>query len=360
MLSWFDGGLHFFERVPLDRGQVLLSTYYFAYFLTFLVIYLMLRHWQRRGTFKVWPHQVVDIIIVSVIGVMLGAKLVYVLFYNLEFYIEHPMQIFSNWSGMSSHGAATGLITALILYSWRARINIMHVLDQAGACIAVAPLFVRIANFLNGELFGRSADPSLPWAMRFHLSDGLGRALMIDKAGEVFRLMRYSDKGEMLSRPFLQPLDEVFRKGHESFDFISRHFPDHVIALPVGGENGPIDLVARLITDPRHPSQFYQLLLSGVVLLVVLLMIRKRAKLVGTVFSCALMGYGVTRIMMEFFREQDFQRSSGIFQYISMGQILSLVLIAAGAAVFVYTRKHRVLVAELDYPPRPKAKPERA
>ena len=356
ILSWFDGGLHFFSRVPTENSHVLLSVYYFSYFLTFLVIYLMLRHWQRNGTFKVLPYQVVDLLIASVIGVMLGAKIVYVLFYNLEFYIEHPIQIFTNWSGMSSHGAAAGLILALCLYSWRARINILHVLDQGAVCVAVAPLFVRTANFLNGELFGRSASASLPWAMRFELSDGLGRPLMIDKVGEVFKLIRFSSAGEMLHRPYLQPLDEIFRKGHESFHFISKHFPDRIGAYPVGSEGGPMDLVARLVTDPRHPSQFYQLILSGVILLTVLLIIRARAKIVGTLCSCGLIGYGVTRIIAEFFREQDFQRSGGLFQYISMGQILSLALILAGIGALIYSRKHRLRIADLKYPERPAKK----
>jgi prolipoprotein diacylglyceryltransferase len=84
ILSWFDGTLHLFKQVPIDSGQVLLSVYYFSYFLTFLTIYLMLRHWQRNGTFKVLPYQVVDLMIVTIVGVMLGAKLFYVLFYNLE------------------------------------------------------------------------------------------------------------------------------------------------------------------------------------------------------------------------------------------------------------------------------------
>lgn len=356
ILSWFDGTLHFFKQVPVDTGQVLLSVYYFSYFLTFLVIYLMLRHWQRNGTFKVWPYQVVDLMIVTIIGVMLGAKLFYILFYNLEFYLEHPIQIITNWSGMSSHGAAAGFVLGLWLYCRRAKINYLHVLDHAGVCVVVAPLFVRMANFLNGELFGRSASTALPWAMRFHLSDGLGRPLMIDRAGEVFKLIRISDAGEILSKPYLQPLDEVFKKGHESFEFISRQFPDHVMALPVGSESGPIDLVAKLVTDPRHPSQFYQLLLSGVLLLIVLLIIRGRAKLVGTVAASSFVGYGLTRFFVEFFREQDFQRSSGIFHYISMGQILSLGLIAAGVGLFIYSRKRGLLVSELQYPPKPAPK----
>ena len=356
ILSWFDGTLHLFKQVPVDTGQVLLSIYYFSYFLTFLAIYLMLRHWQRNGTFKVLPYQVIDLMIVTIVGVMLGAKLFYVLFYNLEFYLKHPIQIITNWSGMSSHGAAAGFIVGLWLYCRKAKINYLHVLDHAGVCVVVAPIFVRMANFLNGELFGRSASASLPWAMRFHLSDGLGRPLMIDRAGEVFKLIRISDAGDILAKPYLQPLSEIFRKGHESFEFISKSFPSHVMALPVGSESGPIDLVAKLVTDPRHPSQFYQLLLSGVLLLIVLLIIRGRAKLVGTVAASGFVGYGITRFIVEFFREQDFQRSSGIFQYISVGQMLSIGLIAAGVGIFIYSRKRGLRISELAYPPKPAPK----
>ncbi|MFH1829917.1 MAG: prolipoprotein diacylglyceryl transferase [Pseudomonadota bacterium] len=352
MLSWFDGAFHFFERVPIGGDTVvLLSTYYFAYFLCFVVIFFMIRHWQRDGSFKVLPYQVFDLMIVTIIGVLLGAKLAYVLFYNLEFFIEHPLQIFTNWSGMSSHGAAAGFILGLWLYCRRAKINFLHVLDQAGVCVAVAPIFIRTANFLNGELYGRSASEAIPWAMRFYMSDGVGRPLCIDRFGDVYRLIRFSDAGELLSRAYLKPLGAVFKQGYESFAFISKNFPDHILAIPVGRESGPIELVARLITDPRHPSQFYQLLVSGVLLLTVLLIIRKRVKTVGITAACAFVGYGITRFFVEFFRAQDFQRSTGMFQYISMGQILSLVLIAVGVGVFIYSRRQGLKIADLTYPP---------
>ncbi len=352
MLSWFDGRLHFFKLVPIGGDSVvLLSTYYFAYLLCFVVIFFMIRHWQKNGTFKVLPYQIYDLLIVTIIGVLLGAKFAYVLFYNLEFFIKHPAQIFTNWSGMSSHGAAAGIVLGLWLYCRRAKINYLHVLDQAGVCVAVAPLFIRVANFLNGELYGRQASESLPWAMRFFMRDGVGRPLLIDRFGDVYKLIRFSDAGELLSRAYIKPLGEAFKQGHESFDFIRQNFPGHMLALPVGSESGPVELVARLMTDPRHPSQFYQLLLSGVLLLIVLLIIRKRTKMVGTVAACGFMGYGITRFIVEFFRAQDIQRSAGIFQYISMGQMLSLVLILVGIGVFIYSRKKKMMIADLAYPP---------
>jgi phosphatidylglycerol:prolipoprotein diacylglycerol transferase len=97
--------------------------------------------------------------------------------------------------------------------------------------------------------------------------------------------------------------------------------------------------VARLITDPSHPSQFYQLIVSGIILLSVLLFIKRRTQKVGVLSASFLCGYGLSRILMEFFRQQDAQRSEGIFQAISMGQFLSIAMIAAGIGIFLYIKK---------------------
>jgi phosphatidylglycerol:prolipoprotein diacylglycerol transferase len=112
--------------------------------------------------------QLDDFILWVTIGIILGGRTGYVLFYNLPFFVEHPLEIFELWKGgMSFHGGFLGCVIAVI---WFARNNGISILSLGDITTAVGPigLFLgRIANFINSELWGRAADPSLPWAMIF-------------------------------------------------------------------------------------------------------------------------------------------------------------------------------------------------
>lgn len=119
--------------------------------------------------------QIDDFLLWVVLGVILGGRAGYVLFYNLPYYIEHPSHILKTWEGgMSFHGGLLGVATAVIVYAWKNRIPILRLGDIA-ACAATAGLFFgRLANFINGELYGRVTDA--PWGMVFPQSaDNLPR-----------------------------------------------------------------------------------------------------------------------------------------------------------------------------------------
>ncbi len=337
LISYFNNSLHFFKSPPANtEGIIILSGYYLAYILAFIFCYACLRLWQRSGSLQVKSYQTVDIIIVSIIGVLIGAKLNYVLFYNLEFYISHPLQIITNWSGMSSHGAIIGVCVGIFLYARKTKLSYFHIMDHAAICASFVPVFIRLANFFNGELFGRQASSALPWAMRFFLRDGWGRSLFIDAQDHIYRLMMFTTQGKPLSHPYLQLITDPFSKGHESFEVIKHIYPNLISRLYVGADSGQIIQAAALITDPRHPSQFYQLIASGIVLFGALLWLKRYIHIKGQVMAAGMMGYGLTRMAMEFFREQDFQRSTGIFEYISMGQFLSIAMMLIGASLFYY------------------------
>ena len=112
--------------------------------------------------------QLDDFILWVTVGIILGGRTGYVLFYNLPFFLQNPVKIFELWEGgMSFHGGFMGCVIAVI---WFARSNRVPILSLGDITTAVGPigLFLgRIANFINGELWGRPADPSLPWAMVF-------------------------------------------------------------------------------------------------------------------------------------------------------------------------------------------------
>ncbi len=204
-----------------------------------------------------------DLIVYVALGVIVGGRLGYVLFYNFGFYLVHPEEIVAVWKGgMSFHGGLAGAALGIVLF---ARRNNYPVLSVGDICSAVAPigLFLgRIANFIKPELWGRPSDA--PWAMAF---------------------------------------------------------PDA----------GPM---------PRHPSQLYEAGLEGLVLFVVLYWLIRGGALrrPGLVTGAFGIGYGVARIICEFFREPDPQLGF-LFGGATMGMLLSVPLILAGVAFLMAARR---------------------
>jgi phosphatidylglycerol:prolipoprotein diacylglycerol transferase len=109
-----------------------------------------------------------DLLVYVALGVVLGGRLGYVLFYNFSYYLHAPGEIFTVWrGGMSFHGGLTGAIVAMILFARARRLPILPIFDLAGTVAPIGLFFGRIANFINDELWGRQAPPDLPWAMVF-------------------------------------------------------------------------------------------------------------------------------------------------------------------------------------------------
>jgi phosphatidylglycerol---prolipoprotein diacylglyceryl transferase len=162
-----------FNPIAISLGPVAIRWYALAYIGGIVLGWIYARSLLRNE--KLWggpaPISVVqldDFILWVTIGIILGGRTGYVLFYNLPFFIEHPLEIFELWKGgMSFHGGFMGCVVAVM---WFARANNVPILSLGDITTAVGPigLFLgRIANFINGELWGRPADPDLPWAMIF-------------------------------------------------------------------------------------------------------------------------------------------------------------------------------------------------
>ena len=115
-----------------------------------------------------------DFITYLIIGVILGGRLGYALFYNLKFYIENPIEILMVWNGgMSFHGGLIGVIVASKLFSSKHKVNQFIFLDLVALSAPIGIFFGRVANFINSELYGRSTD--LPWSVQFLLIDNVKR-----------------------------------------------------------------------------------------------------------------------------------------------------------------------------------------
>jgi phosphatidylglycerol:prolipoprotein diacylglycerol transferase len=148
-------------------GDVGLSWYAFNYIFAILVGYFIVRHRYRRG--QVYFEKPEDIAMGATYlfyGLILGGRLFYVLFYNLRFYLENPLEIPAIWhGGMSFHGGLAGAILALWLFCRKYNARFLQILDAVSLCVPIGLGLGRLTNFINGELYGRVSHA--PWAMVF-------------------------------------------------------------------------------------------------------------------------------------------------------------------------------------------------
>ena len=162
-----------FDPVAIAIGPFAIRWYALAYICGILVGWLYARAVIRRpalwgGQSPVTLVQMDDFILWVTLGIILGGRTGYVLFYNLDFFIRHPMEILELWKGgMSFHGGFMGCVAAVILFCWKRNISILSLGDITCAVGPIGLFLGRVANFINGELWGRPADPGLPWAMVF-------------------------------------------------------------------------------------------------------------------------------------------------------------------------------------------------
>jgi phosphatidylglycerol---prolipoprotein diacylglyceryl transferase len=124
------------------------------------------------------PKDLDDILLYGVIGVVLGGRLGYVLFYKPGYYLANPAEIIAIWEGgMAFHGGMLGVMVALALFAWQRKMKFLAVTDFIAPLVPLGLAAGRLGNFINGELWGRVADPAvIPWAMIFpQVGDGLAR-----------------------------------------------------------------------------------------------------------------------------------------------------------------------------------------
>ncbi|MCH8180827.1 MAG: prolipoprotein diacylglyceryl transferase [Proteobacteria bacterium] len=160
-----------FDPIALAIGPLRVHWYGLTYLAAFTFFYLLASARVRRPWYAQhgWSRQSIeDLLFFGVLGVVLGGRLGYVLFYKPGHYLAHPAEIFAVWQGgMAFHGGLLGVIAAMALFAWQRKRPFFEVADLVAPCVPIGLAAGRIGNFINGELWGRAADPSLPWAMVF-------------------------------------------------------------------------------------------------------------------------------------------------------------------------------------------------
>ncbi len=170
-----------FDPVAISLGPVAVHWYGLMYLCAFVGVIVLgrLRTGGRSAiTAPVDVRGLDDLLLYGVLGVVLGGRLGYVLFYKPGYYLAHPLEIFSIWQGgMAFHGGLVGVILAIAFFGYRRGIGFFRLTDFIAPMVPLGLAFGRLGNFINGELWGRVADPAqIPWAMVFpQVGDGLAR-----------------------------------------------------------------------------------------------------------------------------------------------------------------------------------------
>lgn len=160
-----------FDPVAISLGPVAVHWYGLMYLVAFGLFWFFARQRIKQPYFakQGWTNKdIEDLLFYGVLGVVLGGRLGYVFFYKSTFYMENPSKIFAMWEGgMSFHGGFLGVLTVVTLYAFLKKKNWLDLTDLVAPCIPIGLAFGRLGNFINGELWGRVTDSSMPWVMVF-------------------------------------------------------------------------------------------------------------------------------------------------------------------------------------------------
>jgi len=253
------------DPIAVQIGPFAIRWYALAYIAGLVLAWRYCRWLAGRPTRpsqRLAPEAFDDFLLWATLGVVLGGRLGYVVFYQPGYYLDHPLEALYLWrGGMAFHGGLIGVLVAVGLFARARGVHYFTVADIVACSVPIGLLLGRIANFVNGELWGRPGD--VPWAMVF----------------------------------------------------------------PGAGP------------EPRHPSQLYEAGLEGLLLFLLLFALARRGWLqaTGLLSGCFLIGYGLSRILAELFRQPD-AHLGFLFGVTTMGQILSLPMLLAGAAIVAWAR----------------------
>ncbi|MDI9336631.1 MAG: prolipoprotein diacylglyceryl transferase [Gammaproteobacteria bacterium] len=170
------------DPVALAFGPIKIHWYGLSYILAFILFISLahrrLKHQPFVNKPLVWQSSSVDeLLVYGVLGVILGGRIGYCLFYQFSYYIAHPIEILFVWQGgMSFHGGLLGVLTTLWIYAYKKKIHFFEVTDFVSPCVPLGLASGRVGNFINQELWGRVVSADIPWAMVFPKSgDNLPR-----------------------------------------------------------------------------------------------------------------------------------------------------------------------------------------
>jgi phosphatidylglycerol:prolipoprotein diacylglycerol transferase len=277
--------MHYFvdiDPIAFSIGPVAVHWYGIMYLIGFGAAWWLGESRRRAGRLPISRDQFSDLAFYGMLGVIIGGRIGYMLFYDTAELIHHPLSLLRIWEGgMSFHGGLLGVLVAGWIWSRRNRIHYFDAIDFVAPLVPIGLGLGRLGNFIGGELWGRHTD--LPWGMIFPRA--------------------------------LQALGKT---------------RDELHALYLAGQ---------LDHEARHPSQLYEALLEGLVLFVVLWLYSRKPRPRYAVSGLFALLYGVFRFAIEFVRQPDMQMGFIAFHWLTMGQVLSLPLIIVGIVLLALSRR---------------------
>ncbi|NNJ92990.1 MAG: prolipoprotein diacylglyceryl transferase [Gammaproteobacteria bacterium] len=268
------------DPVALSLGSVDIHWYGISYMVAFLVGWWLAKHRARQ--LHNWGMQAIDdLVFYVVLGVVLGGRLGYILFYGFDDWLDDPLRLIRVWEGgMSFHGGLVGVLIAMGLFARKHHKHFFEVTDFIAPIVPVGLFSGRIGNFINGELWGGPTD--LPWGM----------SLSCDR-----------------------------------FFYVCTNKLD----LPAG----------IAMTPPLHPSQLYEAFLEGIIMFIVLWLVASKRPPMMTISGLFLIMYGLFRFSVELVRMPDAHIGYLWGDWLTMGQLLSLPMLIAGIIIYVLAFKMR-------------------
>jgi len=344
MLGWFHTLSPFLVEFSHGVG---VRWYGLSYALGFVLGWLWLRQLSRNGTTPMSEARIADAMLVLVMGVVLGGRLGYVVFYEPRLLVTFTdslpwwglLQV--NKGGMASHGGVIGVAVASWIVSRGPkaadgsrpmRVPMLHVFDCAALACTPGLGLGRLANFINGELLGKvvaAPGQAAPWwAVKFPQEVISGHAPRLDESQE------------RALAEVVQPFMPARAGSGVGAGFDAAY--EAVLSQVQSGSPKGRELAARLepLISSRHPSQIYQCVAESIVVGGALFLIWRKPRSAGVITAWFLILYGIGRILTEFFRLPDSHLAVERFFGFSRGQWLSVLMALVGAGLLAGVRLH--------------------
>ena len=327
MLTLADPWLHNLDPFAIDLTGTFIGDlinggirwYGLSYLAGFVIGYLLVRRVLTVGVAEIKPKQAADLVITIAIGIVLGGRIGYVIFYQHDLITDFTPDAFPWWGvlkinqgGMASHGGMLGGLAGCAFYAWRTRIRFAPVLDLMAFGAPLGLLMGRIANFINGELVGRSCPRDFPLAVQFPQE--------ISETWSDEQLKALVNFAQAQGQPAMDKFQLTELATHKA---------------QAGDPAWTVYLAEHL--TPRYPSQLFAGVTEGIVVFAVLLFLFRKPVKAGLIGGWFCVVYALMRLVNELFRRPDAQFiEKGQLPTITQGQWLSMGLLVVGVVIIIW------------------------
>ncbi|MBU2590107.1 MAG: prolipoprotein diacylglyceryl transferase [Nanoarchaeota archaeon] len=240
--------IHNINPVLVSLGPLQIKYYSLAYLFGAIIVYFLVQFLLKEKKINLNKNKILDLIVYALLGVVIGGRLGYILFYNFFYYLSKPLEILAVWSGgMSFHGGLIGSFALVYYYCKKNNLEFWKIADIMVIPIAIALFLGRIGNFINGELYGRIT--TISWAVKFKGVDGFRHPSQIYEALKnlfIFMVLWFARKRKMADGILFSIFLIIYSVLRFCIEFFRE--PDIQIGLLFGLSRGQWFSIAMFIT----------------------------------------------------------------------------------------------------------------